>query len=247
MKYFIQLLLLVAVGFAHAKEVTLIANDGFKLKADYFAGQAKKPGVLMLHQCNADRSMYEALGKQLAAQGIHALALDFRLYGGSVTDEVSREKIRIAEPDNEKRRALTRQHRQHWPKDVIVATQYLRNRLGGKPMIGVIGASCGGTQAIRLAGKRSIGALMFFSSGMSEETLAAYQKLNSTPTFIIAAEGDTYTFNSSQQLFKLSDHGQTRLINYKGAAHGHPLFLQDPGLANNMVDWFKAQLILATR
>lgn len=251
MKLFIHLLLITSLGFSinttvHAavqvSKVALMAKDGFKLKADYFAGQSHKPGVLMLHQCNAERSMYEQLGKKLAAQGIHALSLDFRMYGESVTEHVNLETISATEPDRTKRRALFNQHRKYWPADVIVALHYLQEKMASNAAIGVIGASCGGGQAIQLATTKQVNALMFFSSGMDEETLSRYQTLSATPTFIIAAEGDTYTFNSSQKLFAQSNHPQNRLINYKGEGHGHPLFKQDPSLADNMVAWMQQQL-----
>jgi len=103
-------------------------------------------------------------------------------------------------------------------------------------------AGCGGEQAIKLAEEKPVDALMFFSSGMGQDTLDSYKMLDSTPTFIIAAQGDTQTFKSSQQLFKDSFHLQNRLINFKGNGHGYPLFKQDPSLVANMADWFKLQL-----
>jgi dienelactone hydrolase len=260
MKFFTALLLLLSVS-ANAGQVTLNAKDGFKLYGNYYSPKvnsyspkvnsnspkgtsaANKPGVLMLHQCNGERSMYDTLGKMLAEQGIHAFSLDFRMYGDSVTDTVSVKKIRASAGDRQASRAAIMKHRALWPADVLLAEQFLREKIGQNAPLGVIGASCGGGQAITLAGSKSVDALMFFSSGMNEETLDKYSKLKSTPTFIIAAEGDSYTFKSAQKLFKNSSHEQNRLVNYKGEGHGFPLFKQDPNLADTMVGWFVQRLI----
>lgn len=62
-----------------AKELTLTTKDKFTLYADYFApAKPDTKGVLMLHQCNGEHSMYQAIGKRLANKGVHALSLDFR-------------------------------------------------------------------------------------------------------------------------------------------------------------------------
>ena len=246
MKFFTALLLLLSVS-ASAGQVTLTAEDGFKLYGNYFSPMAAEtadtPGILMLHQCNGERSMYDELGKKLAEQGIHAFSLDIRMYGDSVTDTVNMQKIRASAADRQSGRAEIMKHRALWPADVLLAEQFLREKIGKDARFGVIGASCGGGQAITLAGSKSVDALMFFSSGMNEATLDKYSKLKSTPTFIIAAEGDNYTFKSAQQLFKNSSHAQNRLVNYKGEGHGIPLFKQDPNLADTMVGWFVQRLI----
>ena len=70
-----KLVLLIGLGLSatasQGVEIKLTGQDGFQLYGDYVAashGQGK--GVLMLHQCNADRSMYESLATQLAKSGI---------------------------------------------------------------------------------------------------------------------------------------------------------------------------------
>src|SRR5256885_544386 len=63
--------------------VDLVAPDGSKLKATYFAAGRPGPGVLLLHQCNRDRKMWSELAPRLADSGLNVLALDFRGYGDS--------------------------------------------------------------------------------------------------------------------------------------------------------------------
>ena len=75
----ISMALLLGSSLANAKPVDLTTKDGFAIKADYFASNDKTDkAVLMLHQCNYNRSMYNEIGKSLAKKGINALSLDFR-------------------------------------------------------------------------------------------------------------------------------------------------------------------------
>jgi len=63
--------------------VDLTAADGVKLKATYFAATKPGPGVLLLHQCNRQRKIWDGLAQQLAAAGINVLTLDYRGFGES--------------------------------------------------------------------------------------------------------------------------------------------------------------------
>ena len=47
--------------------VDLNASDGTKLKATYFPSAKPGPGVLLLHQCDQDRKIWDPLPQQLAA------------------------------------------------------------------------------------------------------------------------------------------------------------------------------------
>jgi len=41
------------------------------------------PGVLLLHQCNRQRKVWDDLAARLAAAGFHAMTVDLRGYGDS--------------------------------------------------------------------------------------------------------------------------------------------------------------------
>src|SRR5436309_6848046 len=72
--------------FAAQRVVDLTAQDGTKLKATYFGAGKPGPGVLLLHQCNRQRKVWDALAQQLAAAGINVLTLDYRGFGESGGD-----------------------------------------------------------------------------------------------------------------------------------------------------------------
>ena len=124
------------------KDLDLTANDGLKLKATYFAAGKAGPGILLLHQCNRDRKMWNDLALKLAAEGINVLTLDFRGFGesgGPRANEIA---------PQEAQRIVT----QLWPGDVDKAYDYLRSQAGvKKDIIGAAGASCGVNQSIQLA------------------------------------------------------------------------------------------------
>lgn len=227
----------------YAKEITIKANDGFELSADYNApALAAKKGVLMLHQCNEDKNMYAELGKLGAESGFHTLALDFRGYGKSVDETYSLKKMESKAADRSEYISKVRKMQSdHWPADVEVAYQYLSNKVGSNN-IAFIGASCGGGQAMVLANRHRPTSFTFFSSGMNEEAVKRFVGLSEIPALFIAAQGDEYTFNSAKTAFEHAKNKQTRLLAYKGQGHGLPLFTQDKNLKNSMIDWFQIHM-----
>lgn len=97
--------------------VDVIAPDGVELAATYTSPGRPGPGVLLLHMCNSDRSAWTGLAAQLAARGIHSLALDYRGYGDSGG-------VRLEDAAQQQVRA------EMWPGDVDAAFELLRSRPG---------------------------------------------------------------------------------------------------------------------
>src|SRR5258708_40195867 len=63
--------------------VSLTAADGTALKGTYFGSQKPGPAVLLLHQCNQQRKLWDPLGERLAASGINVLTIDYPGFGDS--------------------------------------------------------------------------------------------------------------------------------------------------------------------
>lgn len=112
---------LITVSIAPAAErvVDLTAKDGAKLKTTYFAAGKPGPGVLLLHQCNRDRKVWNGLAQQLNAAGINVLTLDYRAFGESAG--VPHEKATPQELNDEVAK---------WPGDIDVAYEYLVSQPG---------------------------------------------------------------------------------------------------------------------
>src|SRR5213594_3784324 len=92
-------------SFAEKKEVAINADDGFPLKGTLYTPAKSGPGILLLHQCNANRQIYDHLGTMLSDAGYNALSFDFRGFGGSKTGEYNdfgkqRDKIMGKMPDD---------------------------------------------------------------------------------------------------------------------------------------------------
>jgi len=129
-------------GWSAEKVVDLTAADGVKLTASYFSSAKPGPGVLLLHQCNRQRKIWDGLAEQLAAAGINVLTLDYRGYGDSSGDRFDKlPPQQAAQTQAEK-----------WPGDIDTAFQYLVSQPGvTRDVIGVGGASCGVNNSIQTA------------------------------------------------------------------------------------------------
>src|ERR1700736_3486593 len=116
-----------------ARVIDLKASDGTILKATYFAAAKSGPGVLLLHQCNRQRKVWDDLAGQLAAAGINVLTFDLRGFGesgGARFDKLTPQE--------------NAQQAEKWPGDIHTAFHYLLSQPGVmRDVIGVGGASCG--------------------------------------------------------------------------------------------------------
>ncbi|KZN64972.1 alpha/beta hydrolase [Pseudoalteromonas luteoviolacea] len=239
--YSLMLTTALASTSAHAN-IQLTAKDGFAIKGEYFSSPSTSKGaVLMLHQCNYNQSMYNRIGKLLANNHIHALSIDFRGFGESKS--VKYDVSNMSTLSTERRRKVWQDMSAHWPSDVQIAYDFLRKKVGAQGKIGVIGASCGGSQAIELGINNQIAAISFFSSAQSEKNIKKYTaSLSNTPTLIIAADEDGRTYTSAQSLFIEAQHRNSKFLAYKGKEHGYPLLDKDSNLTDAIVTWFSHQI-----
>src|SRR5258706_59713 len=63
--------------------VDLTAPDGTNLKATYFSAGKPGPGILLMHQCNRQRKVWDGFAASLAGAGFNVLTFDFRGFGES--------------------------------------------------------------------------------------------------------------------------------------------------------------------
>ncbi len=236
----ILLTLLIFASISQAGELTLTTKQGFELKADFYQPkQSTNRAVLLLHQCNADRTMYYGIAHELTLRGLHALSLDFRWFGESVKGAVDIKELAKLPP--EERKNPWPMITEHWQNDVKLAYDFLRNTVGKRGSISVMGASCGGGQIEKLAHLNPIEAIGFFSSAVvqdDKESRAGYKaELAKIPTLFIAAEQDA-TFAGTQRAFALNENIHSQLISYKGDLHGETLLDQDKHLIKTIANWF---------
>lgn len=236
-------LLLLLPSQVNSQEVTLKSVDKFPLNGNYYAAKSNSNrGVLMLHQCNYNQSMYEEIGAKLATNNVHALSIDFRGFGKSVTKEVDLKVL--AKLPREKQRQAWVDLVKDWPQDSQIAYDFLKSKLGKEGEISIVGASCGGGQSMILAESNPVKALVFISSSVvqdSPESIENYNQFHAKkPTLFIDSIKDG-SFEGLNRGFTLNTNTHSKLITFKGEEHGYPLFDLDPNLTQSISQWLTNQ------
>ena len=215
--------------------VTFKAPDGAQLKGTYFAAAKPGPALLLLHQCNSDRSSWTKFATAAAARGFHVFTMDFRGFGES-------EGPRFANTPVQQTTI-----RDTWPGDVDAAFTFLTTRPGvDKTRVGAAGASCGVNQSAQLARRHpEVKAVALLSGGVQPD---ARQYIRNTPSLAVLAAAsldDGSIVPAMRWLTSWSSHPATKFVEYKAAGHGTEMFAVEAGLQPLMLDWFEAQLMKA--
>lgn len=214
--------------------VDLIAPDGAKLKATYFAAGKSGPGILLLHQCNQDRRAWDDLAQRLAASGLSVLTMDYRGFGESAgprADQVTPEQRAqiIAEK---------------WPSDIDAGLQYLKSQPGTKrDIIGVGGASCGVNQSIQAARRHPEVKSLVLLSGATDREGRQFLQKSQVPMLMSAADDDGNAVTIMQWLFDLTPNPGNRFVHYQTGGHGNEMFATRKELPGMIVDWFNTTLV----
>jgi dienelactone hydrolase len=215
--------------------VDLTATDGTKLKATYFAAGKPGPGVLLLHQCNRDRSMWNDIAPKLATLGLNVLALDFRGFG-----ESGGPRAGDVPPQQAGQIIATK-----FPSDVDTAYSFLMAQPGvEKNVTAAAGASCGVNQAVLLASRhpevKSLVLLSGFTNVAGRKFLRQAQRL---PLFGVAANDDGGAVEQMEWLLSVSPNSGNRLQRYDNGGHGIEMFGPHPELTGLITQWFEQTLL----
>ncbi len=160
----------------------LSAPDGTMLAASFYPASHPGPGILLLHQCNSDRSSWNGLAAELAARGFHVLALDYRGYGQSGGTPFNA----LSYPE---RASITTEK---WPGDIDVAFAYLRAQPGVRPdVLGAAGASCGVNNSIQLSLRHpDVTSLVLLSGNTDRKGRQYLKRARGLPLLFAAADDD---------------------------------------------------------
>ncbi len=225
-------LMLALPAAAQSTDVDLTAADGVTLKGTYSSPGRPGPGMLLLHQCNMDRTSWGAMTAALVDAGVHVLTLDLRGFGDSGGEGIS---------------AGFPAFLQKSAGDADLALAHLTSQSGvDASRLGAGGASCGGMISADLVARHDgVKALMLLSSPPSE---AAIQNMADSPelaVFAAAAEGDQVTVGVADTLRGAVDgstHPRSTAKIYSGPEHGLPMFEKNPDLEPALLDWLKNEL-----
>jgi dienelactone hydrolase len=218
--------------------VDLKSSDGTILKATYFAAGNSGPGVLLLHQCNRQRKVWDDLAGQLATAGINALTFDLRGFGesGGVPND------KLTPEDDAKVEA------EKWPGDIETAFQYLVSQPGvTRDVIGVGGASCGVNNSIQTARRHpaEVKSLVLLSGGTDLAGRRFLREESRLPELFAVADDDEFraTVEIVPWLFGVASNPGKKFVHYASGGHGAEMFAVHPELRSVIVDWYVTTLI----
>jgi pimeloyl-ACP methyl ester carboxylesterase len=231
----IGLVLLSASARAEQREVTVTAADGFTLQGTFHSAPKGGPGILLLHQCNADRRSYDELAVMLNNAGYNVLSFDFRGFGGSrggqYTDFSSQRQAMVEKMPGDVDAALTLLTSQN----TVIARA-----------LGVVGGSCGVNQAIQASRRHpDVRTLVLLSGGTNPDGEAHIKASRQLPIFGVASEEDGGAPASIQKIVGLSAHPDSRAEMLKNAGHAAEMLARQQDLGADIVIWFRANLPVA--
>src|ERR1700686_3918033 len=217
--------------------VDLTTADGTKLKATYFAAAKPGPGVLLLHQCNRQRKIWDGLAQQLAAAGINVLTLDYRGFGESGGDRFDKlPQQQAAQTEAEK-----------WPGDIDVAFEYLVSQPGvTRNVIGVGGASCGVNNSIQTARRHTeVKSLVLLSGNTDLKGRQFLRESTRLPVFFAVADDDEFPTSivAIEWLYSLAADPDKKFVHVATGGHGADMFKAHPEMRGEIVDWCVTTLI----
>jgi len=221
-----------------ARVIDLKASDGTILKATYFAAAKSGPGVLLLHQCNRQRKVWDNLAGQLATAGINVLTFDLRGFGesgGSPFDKLTPQEHAQVEAEK-------------WPGDMETAFQYLVSQQGvTRDVIGVAGASCGVNNSIQTARRHrgEVKSLVLLSGGTNLAGRQFLRQESQLPELFAVADDDEFrpTVEIMPWLFGVSSNPGKKFMHYTSGGHGADMFAVHPELRSVIVDWYVTTLM----
>ena len=242
MKHVLRLALALAFPAALAagepvtgRPASLAAPDGTKLAASFYPASRPGPGVLLLHQCNRDRSSWNGLAAQLADKGFHVLTLDYRGYGDSggarFNDIPFQERVRITA--------------EKWPGDIDVAFAYLRAQPGVRvDAIGAAGASCGVNNSIQLSLRHpEVKSLVLLSGDTDRKGRQHLKSATGLPILFAASDDDGDVVSVMTWIDATSGNKANRFLEYAKGGHGTEMFKAHPELPGQIVAWFELTLM----
>ncbi len=220
--------------FAERDYITLTTSDGFILGATYFAPTAESGrGLVLVHMLGADSSTWSSFAEIAQRRGYHVLTFDLRGHGTSLTQGAASRHWR----------GFTDEDFMSATLDIDAAVNALEEKGLSSRNISVIGASIGANLAARYASDHDVAAIALLSPGLAYHGVTTDDAVPSIgePALIIAAEGDTYSAESSRTLAGLGAGAAIELLVLGGEAHGTNLLREQPGLQHRILDWIEQE------
>lgn len=215
--------------------VDLTSADGTKLKGTFFSIAQAGPGVLLLHQCNKDRKIWDGLARQLAASGVNVLTFDLRNFGESQGRPLDKLTPQEAQASVQK-----------WPADVEAAFEYLLSQPSvNRDAIGLAGASCGVNNSLQAARRHPEVKSLVLLAGPTDLNGRNFLRNFKLPVLYGFADDDEFPPSKlqTQWLYALTPNPGKKLVRYPDGGHGAEIFKAHPEFEGVIKDWFVTTLI----
>ncbi len=211
--------------------VTIPTADGVALAASWrpVEGNAKAPGVLLIHDFSRDRREWESFAEELRALGFATLSFDLRAHGESTKKAGSTVRISptlLADPAG-------------FPRDVEAAAKWLRTK---SPRTAAVGLSVGGYLGLVASSERQVDAAVAISVNEPRVLpLAGGKKVTPRAALLLACEGDPGRADSARRLLGSAEEPR-RMLLFPGSAHNLAVFREHPEAKRAVLDWLGQRL-----
>lgn len=212
-------------------KISFETSDRVTIAGDWLVPEGAKRVVLLLHMMPATRVSWLPLSRALNEAGFATLAIDLRGHGESTAGGLNYQNFSDAEHQASR-------------LDVDAAVNFLKSKGFNEENISLAGASIGANLSLdALYRYKGSTRAVLLSPGLDYrgvKTELLMKGLNANQkVWIVAAEGDTYSADSSLKLQELQKETATVTI-FGGAAHGTNLFEPEPTLITDIVKFLGA-------
>jgi dienelactone hydrolase len=223
--------LLATTALGEKKEVRFNATDGFALKGTFYPSANPGPGILLLHQCDADRQVYDHLGGMLSTAGYNVLAMDFRGFGESKAGE-------YANFAGQRSKIIDKV-----PADIETGLNFLTSqKTVNTRALGIVAGNCAVNPAVHAAARHAeIRTLVLLSGGSDAEGETYIKNSPKVPIFGAWSEEDSDAA-ATKKLVELSPNHDSQFETFKNAGHAASMFAKQPDLEADIVVWFRSNL-----
>ena len=164
----------VPVPLETSSAVSFSTEDGVEIRGRLF-GQGQR-GVVLAHMYPADQRSWWEFAQVLAEKGYMTLTFDFRGYG----DSGGNKEIKLID------------------RDVEAALEFLRTQ--GASTVFLIGASMGGTTALKVAARQTVAGVVSLSAPVELRGISVKGERVLVPALLMATEGDVSAKRSLESM-----------------------------------------------
>lgn len=195
---------------AGALPLSLVTPDGETLSASVYGDGAVV--VILAHMRSRDQGTWTDFAQAVAAEGHTAVTFDFRGYGSS---------------------SGTRD--QELDTDLVTLVEHFTAE--GSSGIIIMGASMGGTAALKVASEWNLAGVASLSApdnfqGLEAEAVA---ELIGEPALLVAAADDAPFADHARAIHAKTLNGRLQILT--GSGHGTNLFQEHPDLTQTLLSW----------